>query len=187
MLRNRSGPITSTVSPSARNISAMVLSVRTTPLTCGAQASVTISRRSGASFAGASARARGWSGTGNGQALGGRLPLGAEARLTHPVDQLEAAIGMLDEGGAAFHPIAVVHVGDAVDLAHLGVMDVAADDAVEAAPSRLVGERQLEPVDRLHCLLHLPLQPLRQRPVGITELATGGVEPTVQGERHVVG
>ena len=51
---------------------------------------------------------------------------------------------MLDQGGAALHPVAVVAVEDAVDLADLGLVDVAADDAVDAAPAGLVGDRVLE-------------------------------------------
>ena len=45
MVRNRSGPITSTTWPMARSSSTTVVSVRTTPFTCGAQASVTIMMR----------------------------------------------------------------------------------------------------------------------------------------------
>ena len=44
----------------------------------------------------------------------------------------------------ALDPVAVVAVEDAVDLADLGLVDVAADDAVEAAALRLVRDRRLE-------------------------------------------
>src|SRR5581483_8910337 len=82
----------------------------------------------------------------------GRLP---EARrrparprfLAHglaPRDQLEIAGIVLDDGRAAFDPVAAVEVADAVDHLALGVVDVAADDAVEAAAAGLGEERALE-------------------------------------------
>jgi hypothetical protein len=37
--------------------------------------------------------------------------------------------------GAVLHPVAVVEVEHAVDVAHLAKVDVAADVAVEAAPA----------------------------------------------------
>ena len=58
-----------------------------------------------------------------------------------PVQDFQAAVEMLDQGRAAFDPIAVVGIKDIADLAHLGVMDVAADDAVEAAAARHLGHR----------------------------------------------
>jgi hypothetical protein len=43
---------------------------------------------------------------------------------------------VLDQRGAAFHPVAVVAIQRAVDLAHLGAVDMAADHAVVAALAR---------------------------------------------------
>ena len=65
---------------------------------------------------------------------------------------------MLDQGRAAFDPVAVVAVEDAADLADLGLVDVAADHAVDAAPPRLVGDRVLEVVDELDRVLDARLR-----------------------------
>src|SRR5580658_3077676 len=64
-----------------------------------------------------------------------------------PIDQFHAAVVMLNECRAAFDPVAIVHVHDAVDLAHFGVVDVAADHAVETAAARLGGQSGLETID----------------------------------------
>ena len=40
---------------------------------------------------------------------------------------------MFGQGGAAFDPVAVVAVQRAADVAHFGTVDVAADDALQAA------------------------------------------------------
>src|ERR1700760_4109290 len=124
MVRNRSGPMISTTWPMARNSSATVARVRTTPLTWGFQASVIIRIR--------------WEGAGGSMpTTPGRLTRGresgswghlAETRLEEgepverrPVDQLQAPVMVLHQRGAAFHPVAVVQVKDTLDLAHLGL------------------------------------------------------------------
>ena len=70
-----------------------------------------------------------------------RLGLGGVAAVPRPIDDLQLAVGMLDERGQALDPVAVVGVEHAVDVAHLGVVDVAADHAVDAAPARLACQR----------------------------------------------
>src|SRR6185369_388688 len=60
-----------------------------------------------------------------GRENGGADGRGLQARLG-PLEDLQAAVRMFDERGAALHPVAVVDVGDAVDIAHLGLVDVAA-------------------------------------------------------------
>ena len=94
---------------------------------------------------------------------------------------------MLDDCGAAFDPVAAVAVEHAVGHSHLGMVDVAADDAVEATPLRILGERGLEPVDGLHRLLDLPLQPLAKRPVRVAQQPAHRVEPAVDDQRGAVG
>ena len=51
---------------------------------------------------------------------------------------------MLDQRGAALHPVAVVVVGDFADLPDLGRMNVAANDAVGAALVGRMGDSFLE-------------------------------------------
>ena len=96
-------------------------------------------------------------------------------------------VEILDQRGAAFDPVAVVAVEDAVDVADLGLVDVAADHAVDAAPARLAGHRVLEVADELDGVLDLVLQVGRQRPVGQAEPRRRPVEPGVEPQRTRVG
>ena len=61
-----------------------------------------------------------------------RLPL-PRRDLVGPVEDFHPAVEMLDQRGAAFDPVAVVVICDAVDLAHFGGVDMPADHAVDAA------------------------------------------------------
>ena len=107
--------------------------------------------------------------------------------LLGPVHDAQAAVEILDQRGAALHPVAVVAVEDAVDVADLGVMDVAADHAVDAAPARLAGDGVLEVGDELHRVLDLVLEVGRERPVVQPELAARPVERGVEAQRRGVG
>ena len=104
-----------------------------------------------------------------------------------PGDDLETAVLVLDQRGAAFHPVAAVHVANAVLVADGGVVDMAADHAVGAVPPRLGGERLLEGADVVHGVLDLQLGPLRQRPIGHAEHAAEEVDQPVHLDREVVG
>ena len=53
------------------------------------------------------------------------------------MQDFHCAVMMLDQRGASLDPVTVVVIVDALDLAHLGAVDVAADDPVEAALPRL--------------------------------------------------
>src|SRR5258708_14855583 len=64
-----------------------------------------------------------------------------------PVDDPEFAAVELHQRGEALDPIAVVAVEDSADVADLGLVDVAAHHAVEAAAARLLRERRLEITD----------------------------------------
>src|SRR6185437_11869547 len=163
MERKRSGPMTSTTWPIAVSSCTTVISVRTTPLTCGCHASLMIrircdsaadSRTSGAMIskadttiplaAGASFRRRRSRHRDKAPILGrnnrrsGNLSnaccSGAEERqpvLCCPIDQFQPPVVVFDQGRAAFDPIAAVEVEDTVDITNLGMVDMAADDAVE--------------------------------------------------------
>src|SRR6266536_1819104 len=163
----------------ARNSCTTVGSVRTTPFTCGSQASVTIRimcEGAGGSISSQPINSSRMRASGScalrrsvqrekGQTIGRR-----------PVDQLKPSVVMLDQRGAALHPVAIVEVQDALHLAYLCVVDVAAYDAVEAATAGLAGKRRFVSVDRLDRLLHLAFQPRGQRPVRITQAAPHRVE-----------
>ena len=66
------------------------------------------------------------------QAADRRADVGAGRGLV-PAEDLERAVGALDDRRAAFHPVARVDVVDAADALDRGVVDVAADDAVDLA------------------------------------------------------
>ena len=53
------------------------------------------------------------------------------------VEQAQAAIVILGQGGEAFDPVAVVGVHQAIAFDQRGAMDVAADDAVQATAARV--------------------------------------------------
>ena len=107
--------------------------------------------------------------------------------LLCPVYDAQAAVEILDQGGAALDPIAVVAIEHAVDGADLGVMDVAAHHAVDAAAARFARHRMLVVVDELYGVLDLVLEVGRQRPVGQAELAAAPVVGRVDAERGGVG
>ena len=104
-----------------------------------------------------------------------------------PGDDLEPAVVMLGDRGAALHPVAAIDVADAEIVVDHGMVDVAADDAVDMAALRLGGQRLLERADIVHGVLDLVLRPLRQRPVGKAEPAAQSVEIAVHQDGKVVG
>src|ERR1700760_4215212 len=113
MVLNWSGPMKPTVWPIFSSSRPVVLSVRTTPLICGCHASVMN-------------RILKWR-LALMRLCGGALAFGrtVQAQLG-PFQDLQLAILMFDQRGAAFDPIAVIAIDDAVDGAHLGVMDMPA-------------------------------------------------------------
>ena len=76
---------------------------------------------------------------------------------------------MLDECGAAFDPVAVIIIDDVAEPALLGAVDMAAHDAVDREPGRLVRDRLLEARDELDRVLDFVLGMLGERPVGQAE------------------
>ena len=111
----------------------------------------------------------------------GELPLG------RPLDDLEPAVAMLDQGGAALHPVAIVAVEDAVDDLDLGLVDVAAHHAVEAAALGFLRHRMLEVADELDRVLDPRLQERRQRPVRIAERDARAVVPVIDLQAPGIG
>lgn len=94
---------------------------------------------------------------------------------------------VLDEGGTAFDPIAGVDIGQALDLAMRGVVDMPADHAIGMVPARLGGEAGLELADIVDRVLDLELGPGRERPMRQVQPAAHLVDDGVAGERGRVG
>ena len=118
--------------PSARADCAMVSSDRTTPLTCGRQASVAtnirikpppLSSRQGLG------------------ALGSVRRVAFSRRLVPP-QNLKCAVVMFGDRGAAFDEVAGIDVELAADRLDRRVMDMAADHAVDVAARGLGRERR---------------------------------------------
>ena len=103
------------------------------------------------------------------------------------MEDLEPAVQVLHQGAAAFHPVAVIAVEHALDGADLGVVDVPADDALQAAPPRLAGHCGLEVTDIAHRALDLELEVARKTPVREPEAGTGDVEPAIDAQGEFVG
>lgn len=103
------------------------------------------------------------------------------------MQDFKPAVEVLDQGGAAFDPVAVVAVEDAVDGAHFGGVDMAADDSVDFALSGLGDHRVLEMADVFDGVLDLVFQVGRQRPIAEAHLAAGPVEPGVQRKCRGIG
>src|ERR1700685_2396970 len=66
---------------------------------------------------------------------GGRHRFRLSAQLG-PIDQPQLTIHVLDERRATLHPIAVIAIQYAVDVAHLGPVDVAANHGIDSALAR---------------------------------------------------
>src|SRR5215510_6009571 len=58
----------------------------------------------------------------------------ARLRAAGPADDLEAAVEVLDHGGAALDPVAAIDVATAAIIPDDRMMDMTADDAVDAVP-----------------------------------------------------
>src|SRR5262249_52710898 len=94
---------------------------------------------------------------------------------------------MLDDCRAAFHPVATIDVAQAAVVADYGMMDVAADHAVDPAPSGFDGEGALVGADEIDRVLDLELGPLRERPIGKPERSSYGVAMGIEPDRDFVG
>src|ERR1700675_2764263 len=96
--------------------------------------------------------------------------------------QLELTGAGFDKRGAAVDPVAVIAVEHAADVGHLGPMDMAADDAVQAAPTRGVRGSRLEAVHVAHRIADATLEVSGQRPVAVTKTMPQRVECAVHSQ-----
>ena len=83
-----------------------------------------------------------------------------------PLDDLQPAARIFDKSGAAFNPIPVIAIKNTVNQLCFGVVDMAADDAVQAARLRFPRQSMLKTGDVGDGILYLPLQIGRERPIG---------------------
>ena len=60
---------------------------------------------------------------------------------------MEVALEILRQRRAALDPVAAVQVAEALDVAHLGAVDMAADDALDAVLARELHHAVLELCD----------------------------------------
>ena len=96
-----------------------------------------------------------------------------------PAQQFQLARFMLHQGRAVIDPVTVVIIENAVQRLVLRIVDVAADDAIDAAPPRFLDQGVFIVGDELAPVLDLVLQVTRERPVGIAQLQPAPVEPLV--------
>src|ERR1700716_355244 len=101
--------------------------------------------------------------------LGGRQSVGTGC--PRPADDLQPAVMVLGDGGAALDPVAGIDVAAARQVDDVGVVDMAADDPVGAGAPCLVGEHLLEGADVVDGILDLALQPAGERPIAEAEPA----------------
>src|SRR3954470_3270759 len=94
---------------------------------------------------------------------------------------------MLDKRGAALHPVAVVAIKHAAEVADFGVMDMAAHHSVEVTAAGRIGQRLGIGANILHGIFDLQFQKGRKRPVFIAEQAPQLVEVMVDPQGQRVG
>src|SRR5471032_1276577 len=194
-VRRPRGVIMRTVWPKAARSLAKVSRVRTTPLTWGDQASVTIMifKRPATPGTGPGSKRlvlRGYKrGLGNAGARGRSLfagSCGMSLRRICPAKNLHIPMGIFDKGAAAFNPVSVVEVKDIADPADFGMVDMAAHYPVDAAQLGLVCHDLFEAGDIFHRVLDLVLQPGRQRPVRQAEPLAHRKQQVVPAQGHAV-
>src|SRR5262249_45331524 len=100
-----------------------------------------------------------------------------------PPHELKFSIEMLDDCRAAFHPVATIDVAQAVVVADYGMMDVAADHAVDPGPSGFDGEGAFVCADEIDRVLDLE----RERPLVKPERSSYGVAMGIEPDRDFVG
>ena len=97
----------------------------------------------------------------SGVLLTGRRSSELRRQLRAPFDDLKLSIEMLDSCRAAFHPVAAIHINQAIDGANHRMVDVTADYAVHMLAAALGAERLLELADEVDGVLNLELDPAR--------------------------
>ena len=94
---------------------------------------------------------------------------------------------MFHQSGAAFHPITVVHVDNAIYGLDLGMMDVATDHAVVAFFLAIGSEIPFKFKYEIYSLFHAMFEIAAQAPVTQTQPAPYRVETAVEIQHKVIG
>src|SRR5215472_11135828 len=90
-------------------------------------------------------------------------------RHGRPADDLEPAVRVLGDSRATFHPVSAIDVPNAGCLVNRRMMNVTADDAVDAMTLSFRSQRAFEFADEIHGILDLQFRPFRQRPIRESE------------------
>src|SRR5262249_25938975 len=101
-------------------------------------------------------------------------------------DELEAAIMVLDERGAALHPVAAIVVIELADLADRSRMDVATQDGVNRKLLCVTNDRLLEFTYEVHRVLDSFFRVRAKRPITETEAAAEKVYRGIERKKKLV-
>lgn len=102
------------------------------------------------------------------------------------VDQADGAIEILHECGAILDPVTAIQIANPVHVADLCLVDVAADDAIDAIAAGEGGHGDLEVSDITHGGFGFGLEEGGDRPVAEAEAAEGTVHVTIQVQDQFV-
>jgi hypothetical protein len=104
-----------------------------------------------------------------------------------PFDHSQTAVQLFDQRAARLDPVTIVQIENTIDLAHGGMVDVAAEHSIKAVFKSVLRDCFFKVGDELDRLFYLLLDEARERPIGQAEFAPGKVEPAVEHYSHVVG
>jgi len=104
-----------------------------------------------------------------------------------PGDDFKLTLRVFGQCRAAFDPIAIIAIKDAVYVSDLGVMDVAADNAIDAALAGGAGDGLFIVGDIFNGVFDPGFEISRQRPIRTAKGAADDMEPIVERQRHAVG
>ena len=91
-------------------------------------------------------------------------------------DQVKFAFKVLDQRGAILHPVAAVHVSEAVHVANFRLVNVPANYAVHPVLARILDQRVLVIAHVFHGALGGIFHVAGERPVAKSEATTDAIE-----------
>jgi hypothetical protein len=87
---------------------------------------------------------------------------------------------------AGFYPVTIIHVSDAVDVADLCMVDVAAYDPIKSTLLAVVSEILFKLENKIHCLFHTIFEIQAQTPVSKPHLVPQPVKSCVPQQDKVI-